>query len=254
MITIAKKCTDFGDVRIIESRSSGSRIYCQEGHCQSESDRNGVSLAAYVHAIYGLLAQTQARKVLMIGCGGGTLGTMLAKEGHIVRIVDINPDSITFARRYFLLPMEIACHVEDGLTFLKRSRTSYDAIVMDAFVGNIIPEHLRSAEFFQLARRRLVASGCIFLNVLVGHDFDTNANVIAGCMAESFSRVRLLDTQGKIDRNAILMGGDVADLTPPSLLVTPETSCDELTEELGNLRFRTASHSTKKNSLISSKF
>ncbi|MFQ5764105.1 MAG: spermidine synthase [Rhodospirillales bacterium] len=243
MITIAKKCTNFGDVCILESRNTGSRIYCQEGHYQSESDCNGVSLAAYVHAIYGLLAQTQAHEVLMIGCGGGNLGTMLAKAGYLVRVVDINPDSITLARRYFSLPLEIACHVEDGLTFLKRSRTSYDAIIVDAFAGNTIPAHLRSPEFFQLARRRLVASGCIFFNVFVGYDFDASANVIADCMAEAFFRVRLLDARGKIDRNAIVMGGDVADLTPPSLLVAPEVSCDELTAELGCLRFQTSNHS-----------
>lgn len=250
MITIAKKCTNFGDVRILESRNTGSRIYCQEGHYQSESDRNGVSLAAYVHAIYGLLAQTQAREVLMIGCGGGNLGTMLAKAGDLVTVVDINPDSITFARRYFSLPMEIACDVEDGLAFLKRNRTSYDAIVVDAFVGNTIPEHLRSAEFFQLARRRLVASGSIFFNVFVGHDFDASANVIADSMAEAFFRVRVLDAQGKIDRNAIVMGGDVADLTPPSLLVTPEASRDALSAELGCLRFRTSNHSGMENGLF----
>ena len=51
-----------------------------------------MSLAAYVHAIYALLAQSQAQQILMIGCGGGTLGTMLAAAARQVTIVDINPE------------------------------------------------------------------------------------------------------------------------------------------------------------------
>ena len=60
MITLAKKSTAFGEITILESRVRGSHIYCQGDWLQSEADRNGVSLAAYVHAIFGLLAQTPA--------------------------------------------------------------------------------------------------------------------------------------------------------------------------------------------------
>ena len=83
MITLAKTCTAFGEIAILQSRLKGSRIYCQEDWFQSEADRNGVSLAGYVHAIFGLIAQTIAREVLMIGCGGGTLGTMLSRAGRL---------------------------------------------------------------------------------------------------------------------------------------------------------------------------
>ena len=78
MITLAKKSTAFGEITILKSRARDSHVYCQGDWWQSEADRNGVSLAAYVHAIYALLAQSQAQQILMIGCGGGTLGTMLA--------------------------------------------------------------------------------------------------------------------------------------------------------------------------------
>ena len=94
MITLTKTATEFGDITIAQSRVVASHIYWQGGWQQSEADRNGVSLAAYVHAIFGLLAQTSARATLMIGCGGGTLGTMLASAVHTVTVVDINPQSI----------------------------------------------------------------------------------------------------------------------------------------------------------------
>ena len=37
----------------------------------------------------------------MIGCGGGTLRTMLTRAGQQVSIVEINPVSFTLAKRYF---------------------------------------------------------------------------------------------------------------------------------------------------------
>ena len=54
------------------------------GWAQSEASRNGVSLAAYLHAIFGLVTQASARATLMIGLGVGTLGTMLIYAGRSV--------------------------------------------------------------------------------------------------------------------------------------------------------------------------
>jgi len=121
MITLTKTATEFGDITIAQSRVVASHIYWQGGWQQSEADRNGVSLAAYVHAIFGLLAQTSARATLMIGCGGGTLGTMLARTGRSVIVVDINPQSIALARQYFSLPEHVTCYVENGASFLRRN-------------------------------------------------------------------------------------------------------------------------------------
>jgi len=79
MITLTKASTAFGEITIVQSRTNGSHIYWQGGWLQGEADCNGVSLAAYVHAMFGLLAQIPVHEMLTIGCGGGTLGTMLAK-------------------------------------------------------------------------------------------------------------------------------------------------------------------------------
>jgi len=46
MITLAKTPSEFGEIRIVESRISHS--YWQGDWRQSEADRNGVSLATYV--------------------------------------------------------------------------------------------------------------------------------------------------------------------------------------------------------------
>ena len=66
MITLAKRSTAFGDITILQRRARRSHIYCQEDWFQSEADRNGVSLDAYVHAIFGLLAQTPAHALWVL--------------------------------------------------------------------------------------------------------------------------------------------------------------------------------------------
>ena len=108
-VTLTKTRNEFGEITNADGRLAGSLIYRQGGWRQSEADRNGVSLAPYVHAIFGLVAQTSAHKILMIGCGGGTLGTMLADAGRAVTVVDINPQLIALARQYFSLPEGVTC-------------------------------------------------------------------------------------------------------------------------------------------------
>ena len=131
--------------------------------------------------------------------------------------------------------------------FLERSPTLFDAIVVDAFVGDTIPQHLRSVEFFRLVRRRLAASGCLFFNVYVRHDLDCRADLIGSCMAEAGFKVRVLDTPGPFARNAIVTAGAVTKLTEPRLLVMPKASRDELIAELENMQFRTGRPSWNSN-------
>src|ERR1700751_5845857 len=107
---------------IEQNNVSGEVSYWQGVDHQSHADRNGISLAAYIHAIYGFLRQAGARNVLMIGGAGGTVATMLRKSGVAVTMVDINPAAFRLARDYFHLPDDVACHVADGMQFLKRHR------------------------------------------------------------------------------------------------------------------------------------
>src|SRR5215471_722422 len=202
----------FGTIEVLQRRSSGSVLYKQGGVFQSEADQNGASLASYIHAIYGLLLQNNALNVLVIGCGGGTLATMLANSGRNVTMIDINPASFAVARKYFKLPAKVTCHATDGKSFLRRSLDLYDAIVIDAYHGDRVPAHLESSEFFALARRRLSAAGSVFANVHLENDHDRHADQIAASMGKVWDDIRILDSEGVPDRNAIVMAGAVSQL------------------------------------------
>lgn len=230
--------SDFGTISVFKKRSTGAITYQQGGCNQSEADSNGISLASYIHAIFGLIAQTKARKVLLIGCGGGTLATMLVRAGRKASIVDVNPASFVIAKQYFGLPENAACHIADGKSHLRSDTTLYDAVVLDAYHGDRIPAHLQSLRFFGLVRDRLTQRGVIFVNVHVQHDLDHHADRLAECMANVWPDVRLLDSDGFLGRNAIVMAGSVSQLSAPYVLIMPTAEASEIDAELATMRFR----------------
>ena len=139
MIKLKVVESEFGTVTISRRKLTGTILYEQGGVYQSEADSSGVSLATYIHAIFGLISQTKARKILMLGCGGGTLATMLDRTGCSVTIVDVNEASFTLAKQHFSLPDSVECHVADAKSFLLSDTHSYDAIIHDAFDLPLLP-------------------------------------------------------------------------------------------------------------------
>src|SRR5262245_53658717 len=117
MITLAKRKSRFGPITILKKEQTESLIFAQHGCFQSEADANGISLVASIHAHVGLLRQARSETVLMIGCGGGTLATMLTKTGCTLTVVDIDPQAFLLARRYFGFPDSVTCRVADGAQY-----------------------------------------------------------------------------------------------------------------------------------------
>ena len=228
----------WGEITIAMAAKTGAIIYAQGGCHQSESDGRGVSLSSYIHAIHSLVRQAGARSVLMIGCGGGVLGTMLSADGVAVTMGDINPASPYVARRYFGLPDSVPFHVEDGAAYLARGRSKFDAIVLDAYHASEIPEHLTTPSFFESAAARLTKKGSLLVNVFLQDDADRDAQTIARTLRGVFPEVRLLDEPGARERNAILMAGHVAPLARPWLTMRPRTAAEDIRAELKRLDFQ----------------
>jgi len=218
---------------------TGAISYWQGEYYQSRADKNGVSLLNYIHAIFGLLCQKESQSVLMIGCAGGSLATMLARAGCDVVAVDFNPQAFVLARRHFFLPDEVECRVADGADFLRVTRRKFDAIVLDAFRGGRIASELLSEAFFAQSKKRLRKSGAVFANIHLANDADQSADRVAAQMAASFSDVRILDRPGKKYRNAIVMTGAVRTLKRPPLLIRPTIESTKLERTLAQMQFRT---------------
>ena len=224
---------------IIRDNTNGKVSYWQGEYHQSAADRSGISTADYIHAMYFFLMQAQARDVLMIGCGGGTLATMLAKSQVQVTVVDLHKFSFDIARKYFQLPEAVTCHVADGIQYLKANRRHHDAIVLDAFGEGGMPDAFMQPSFFKLARARLKPRDSLFLmNVIVEDDDDRTPDILVGAMRAEWGRVRLLDTDGWTDRNAVIAAGAVTNLKKPKVLMHPKPGGAKLEKELDILDWR----------------
>lgn len=189
--------------------------------------------------MYFFLMQGRARDVLMIGCGGGTLATMLARSQVQVTVVDLHKMSFDIARKYFQLPDAVTCHVADGIRYLKAHRWRHDAIVLDAFGEGGMPAAFMEQSFFTLAHARLKPRNSLFLmNVIVDDDDDRTPDILVRAMRAHWGRVRLLDTDGWVDRNAVIAAGAVARLKKPRVLMPPRPGAAKLERQLDILDWR----------------
>jgi spermidine synthase len=230
--------SDIGVVRVLTTEKTGTSTYILRGGHQTAVDRAGVSLDTYIHALYGFLSQTKARDILMIGCGGGTLATMLARAGKRLTVVDIDKNAFTIAKRHFQMPASVTCRVADGLAYMQKARKRYDALILDAFIGEKIPPHMKGDEICQAAMRCLRKGGLLLMNVCLSTRSDRTADKLAVRFQNNGWQVRLVDSPRIPARNAIVLGGRVGKLREPEVIVRPETGLRQLTRELAAMRFR----------------
>lgn len=90
---------------------------------------------------------------------------MLARKGHNVTVMDIDPMAERVARRFFHLDSRIEWVTADGLTFQGNSRDAYDAIVIDACTSQGTVEGFTRAGWIEQAMSRVTADGVLMLNL-----------------------------------------------------------------------------------------
>ncbi|KFK24905.1 hypothetical protein AALP_AA8G040200 [Arabis alpina] len=121
-------------------------------------------------------------KALCIGVGGGGLLSFLKLQlGFEVTGVEIDPEVVRVARRYFGLEESFArVHVEDGIEFLKRvcddDDTKFDVLMVDLDSSDPIhgvsapPVEFLAKDVLLAARTVLVPSGVFVVNVIPPND------------------------------------------------------------------------------------
>lgn len=120
------------------------------------------------------LWNTNIKTVLMIGLGGASAQRSYAHYHPDVTVETVEIDPVVFrvAREFFKFeesPRQ-KVHFEDGRVFLRRTRSEYDVVVVDAYVqsryGSALPYHLSTKEFFELAKDRLTTNGVVAFNCM----------------------------------------------------------------------------------------
>ena len=118
-----------GEIVIWENQTNGTRFYLEGDIFQSHATPTGESQFTYVRVMESFLANST--NVLLLGCGGGNLATMLTRSGKTVTVVDHNPSSFDIAHQYFGMPDDIPCIIEDFRTYLPTETQQFDGIAID---------------------------------------------------------------------------------------------------------------------------
>jgi predicted membrane-bound spermidine synthase len=110
--------------------------------------------------------------------GVGIVPSEFAREGVKVDVVEINEGVLPVARELFDCETErMHVVIGDGRYFLNQSTNVYDAVILDAFLGDSSPSHLMSRQAFQAVKRLLAPTGVLVMNTFGdfgdGRDFFT---------------------------------------------------------------------------------
>ncbi|HAG70629.1 MAG TPA: spermidine synthase [Gammaproteobacteria bacterium] len=124
----------------------------------------------------GLLLKPAPEKILIIGLGGGSLPLTfndLFPDAQIDTI-EIDDAVVRVAKQFFFFEENenMKVYVDDGRPFIKRAsirKQKYDYIVLDAFSGDYIPEHMLTQEFLEEVKSIMTDDG-----VLVANTFSTS--------------------------------------------------------------------------------
>lgn len=198
MEQLLRQNSDFGLLQVLQEKEGLERIYLNDYLIQNTYDIiQKKSMSMFTYMLHGL-AQAYSpglSNVLCIGLGVGIVPRELASQGARVEVVEINPAVVGIAQRFFDLdPRQLHITIGDGRYFVNRSKSSqYDAIVLDAFLGDSCPSHLMTREAFSSMRRILRPEGILVINTFCDVDprNDFFAASLYKTLAHVFSSVRI---------------------------------------------------------------
>lgn len=208
---------ELGEIEIVDDAVYRSLHFGSESKQSSMLLRDPIYLAlAYTRAMSAALLFTRSNKrFLLIGLGGGSLAKFLLHHFSDCRIdaVEYRPAVCEVAHSHFGLPEDerLSIHFDDGGHFMRtadlNSFGEYDAIFVDAFLGDGIARSVCGMSFYDACRDRLVPGGVLSINLWNG-DFIRARDMLED-LGECFdNNVLQLPVEGK-DNIIALAGKEV---------------------------------------------
>jgi len=153
----------------------------------------------------GLLLNPEPDNILIIGLGGGSIPIALNEmypAAHI-DVVEIDEAVVKVAERFFNFAEndKLKVHVADGRVFTKRAGLrgkKYDLIILDAFTGDYIPEHLMTKEYLQETHALLDRSGILVANTFSTSDLYDHESVTYSEVFGSFFNFKMPNTANRV--------------------------------------------------------
>jgi spermidine synthase len=211
------------DARVVHSQTSlyQNIIVMDEGSLRcmqftvrkDQRNQSCIDLKAPKHLVFpytrmmlaALLLDPSPTNVLIVGLGGGTLPTTLALLYPSARIdvVELDPAVVTVAKTYFdFVPTpNMNVFEQDARVWVKRAASAprrYDLVMLDAFNGDYIPEHLMTREYLQEVRELLVDGGVVASNTFAISQLYHNESVTYESVFGTFYNLKSEDTANRV--------------------------------------------------------
>jgi len=155
---------------------------------------DGSAAFGFLHLLEAVrFARPNAKDMLQIGLGIGSLPQVLGGQGLRVDSVEIDPSVVRFAKQYFSFKPTGEVFIEDARTYLRHAERRYDLVVHDTFTGGTTPEHLLSLEVVQRIHALLRPGGVLVLNFIGYHEGpEAEASfAVARTIGAVFTRMRV---------------------------------------------------------------
>lgn len=126
----------------------------------------------------GLMLAPNPNRILVVGGGGGSIPTALSDlyPQAKIDVVEIDEAVTRVAEDFFYFEetQNMKVHVEDGRVFVKRAGLRgdmYDYILLDAFFGDYMPEHMLTREFLEEVRELMHQDSVLVANTFSRSQF-----------------------------------------------------------------------------------
>jgi spermidine synthase len=168
----------FGVLRVVEQGDTRLLLHGTTLHgSQRASERDGCVAPAYYveHGPFGSImrahrARGREGRTVAIGLGTGGVACY-ARPGEPWRFVEINPDVVDVARRYFTYlenspSDDVEASLGDGRVGIgEEADHGLALVIVDAFNSDSVPVHLLTAEALRLYLDKLVDGGWVVLHL-----------------------------------------------------------------------------------------
>lgn len=217
---VAERITPYQTLVVRES--GGERTIESDGtrHGAIRIDTGEPSLTYLSGALAAWLFDPAIENVLVLGLGSGGLGEYLVRRFPEIEVtyVEIDPAVPELAERWFGYRTGPKRHlaIDDGRRFVDSTAERFDLIYCDTYVGQSVPFHLATREFFQAAEQRLAPEGVVAVNLAgsLEHPF---ARAILRTMRQVFRQVLIFRIGGSA--NLLFLGTDAPGPTPTAELL-----------------------------------
>lgn len=189
--------SNFGLLQVIQQKDGPHRYYLNDYLTQNTYDTNEQkSISMFTYMLHDLARAYAPRTddVLCIGMGVGIVPMDFARDGAKVDVVEINPAVVPVAEKFFNFDRaRVNLHIGDGRYFVNRSTKRYDAVILDAFLGDSCPSHLMTRENFAAIRRILKPDGVLVVNSFADPDLQVDffSASLYKTLTNTFTSVRL---------------------------------------------------------------